>query len=35
MELCFSGSVYENLKLEGRFPEEKIRSVLKQVCHAV
>lgn len=35
MELCYSGNLYHHLRSEGRLPEERIRSVVKQVCHAV
>jgi serine/threonine protein kinase len=35
MELCYSGNLYSNLKLEGRFSEDKIRTVIKQICYAV
>lgn len=35
MELSYSGNLYHHLKLEGRFSEDKIRSIIKQVCQAV
>jgi serine/threonine protein kinase len=35
MELCYSGNLYNSLRLEGRFSEERIRNVVKQVCYAV
>lgn len=35
MELCFSGDLYNNLKIEKRFDEDKIKAVVKQICHAI
>jgi serine/threonine protein kinase len=35
MELCYSGSLYDTLRSQGRLSEDRIRSVIKQVCHAI
>jgi serine/threonine protein kinase len=35
LELCCSGNVYNTLRTEGRFSEERTRAVIKQACHAI
>jgi serine/threonine protein kinase len=35
MELCYSGTLYNSLRAEGRFSEDRIRTMVKQVCYAV
>jgi calcium/calmodulin-dependent protein kinase I len=35
MELCYSGTLYQCLRAEGRISEERIRAVVKQVCYGV
>lgn len=35
MELCWGGNLYQHLKYGGPMPEDKIRSIIKQVCYAV
>jgi serine/threonine protein kinase len=35
MELCYSGTLFNALRAEGRCSEERIRTVVKQVCYAV
>ena len=35
LELCCGGNVYSSLRSEGRFAEEKVRSIIKQICHAI
>ena len=35
MELCYSGTLYNSLRAEGRFSEDRIRTIVKQVCYAV
>jgi aurora kinase A len=35
MEVCCGGNIYNTLKQEGRFPEEKVRGIIRQLCFAV
>jgi serine/threonine protein kinase len=35
MELCSDGTLYECLRREGIFSEERIKTVIRQVCYAV
>jgi aurora kinase len=35
MEMCLGGNVYSSMKKEGRFPEERVKTVMRQVCHAI
>lgn len=35
MELCCGGNVYGSLKKEGRLAEERVRTIIRQVCFAI
>jgi serine/threonine protein kinase len=35
LELCNSGNVYNVLRKVGRFTEDKVKSIIRQVCHAI
>ena len=35
MELCYSGTVYSNLRQEGYFSEDKLRDCMKQISHGI
>lgn len=35
LELCNSGNLYTLLRKEGRFSEEKIKDIIRQICYAI
>ena len=35
MELCYSGNVYSLLKIKGKFDEEKVKIIIRQICYAL
>lgn len=35
LELCWGGNLYNILQRDGRFPEEKVKNIMRQVCFAV
>jgi serine/threonine protein kinase len=35
LELCHSANLYTQLKTHGRFSEDKVKNIIRQVCHAV